>query len=69
VEERIGARGEVLVPLEVERTRRDLESAYREGYRSGRRSCSCTATRYRQHEQKIAELARAIGYLQVSVSA
>src|SRR5258708_29783188 len=33
VEERIGARGEVLVPLDAERTRRDLESAYREGYR------------------------------------
>ena len=34
VEERIGARGQVRVPLELERTRRDLESAYREGYRS-----------------------------------
>src|SRR2546425_904103 len=34
VEERIGARGEVLVPLDAERTRRDLESAYREGYRT-----------------------------------
>ena len=34
VEERIGAHGAVLIPLEVERARRDLESAYREGYRS-----------------------------------
>src|SRR5467141_3183721 len=67
VEERIGARGEVLVPLEVERTRRDLESAYREGYRSAA-IVLMHGYRYRQHEQKIAELARAIGYLQVSVS-
>src|SRR5216683_5011506 len=67
VEERIGARGKVLVPLEVERTRRDLESAYREGYRSAA-IVLMHGYRYRQHEQKIAELARAIGYLQVSVS-
>src|SRR2546423_8965384 len=67
VEERIGARGQVLVPLEAGQIRRDLEAAYREGYR-------CVAIvlmhgyRYRQHEQEIAELARAIGYSQVSVS-
>jgi 5-oxoprolinase (ATP-hydrolysing) len=67
VEERIGARGEVLVPLEAERTRRDLESAYREGYRSAA-IVLMHGYRYRQHEQKIAELARAIGYSQVSVS-
>ncbi|TMH72239.1 MAG: 5-oxoprolinase [Betaproteobacteria bacterium] len=67
VEERIGARGEVRVALEVERTRRDLESAYREGYRSAA-IVLMHGYRYRQHEQKIAELARAIGYSQVSVS-
>src|SRR5712692_10153570 len=67
VEERIGARGEVLVPLEVERARRDLESAYREGYRSAA-IVLMHGYRYRQHEQKIAELARAIGYAQVSAS-
>src|SRR6266852_1856043 len=67
VEERIGARGEVLVPLDAERTRRDLESAYREDYRSAA-IVLMHGYRYRQHEQKIAELARAIGYSQVSVS-
>src|SRR5437867_3805090 len=67
VEERIGARGEVRVALEVERTRRDLESAYREGYRSAA-IVLMHGYRYRQHEQKIAKLARAIGYSQVSVS-
>src|SRR5437667_10974430 len=33
VEERIGARGQVLVPLECGQIRRDLEAAYREAYR------------------------------------
>src|SRR6266702_4646681 len=67
VEERIGARGQVLVPLEVEHTRRDLESAYREGYRSAA-IVLMHGYRYRQHERKIAELARATGYSQVSAS-
>src|SRR5437879_3728085 len=67
VEERIGARGEVLVPLEVERARRDLESAYSEGYRSAA-IVLMHGYRYRQHEQEIAKLARAIGYSQVSAS-
>ncbi len=67
VEERIGARGEVLVPLDAERTGRDLESAYGEGYRSVA-IVLMHGYRHRQHEQKIAELARAIGYSQISVS-
>ncbi|HYS51108.1 MAG TPA: hydantoinase/oxoprolinase N-terminal domain-containing protein, partial [Burkholderiales bacterium] len=67
VEERIGARGEVLVPLEAEQTRRDLESAYREGYRSAA-IVLMHGYRYKQHERRIAELARAIGYSQVSAS-
>src|SRR6267142_323140 len=67
VEERIGARGEVLVPLEAEQTRRDLESAYREGYRSAA-IVLMHGYRYKEHERRIAELARAIGYSQVSVS-
>src|SRR5882724_4740683 len=65
--ERKGERGQVLVPLEAERARRDLESAYREGYRSAA-VVLMHGYRYRQHEQKIAELARAIGYSQVSAS-
>src|SRR5258708_26083631 len=34
VEERLGARGEMLVPLDIEATRRNLEAAYRADYRS-----------------------------------
>ncbi len=67
VKERIGAQGDVLVVLDFEQARRDLESAYREGYRSVA-IVLMHGYRYRQHEQKIAELARAIGYSQVSVS-
>src|SRR5229473_2410646 len=67
VEERMGARGDVLVPLDAGGTRRDLESAYREGYRSAA-IVLMHGYRHRQHEEKIAELARAIGYSQVSVS-
>jgi len=67
VEERIGARGQVLVPLEVERARRDLESAYREGYRSVA-IVLMHGYRHKEHERRIAELARAIGYSQVSAS-
>src|SRR2546425_8628022 len=34
VEERIGARGEVVVPLNADKTSSDLKSAFREGFRS-----------------------------------
>ena len=34
IDERVGAHGEVLTPLDVEGTRRDLQAAYDEGYRS-----------------------------------
>src|SRR5216683_625324 len=67
VEERVGARGEVLVALDVENARRDLETAYAEGYRSIA-IVLMHGYRYPDHEQRIAGLARAIGYEQVSVS-
>jgi len=67
VEERLGARGEVLVPLDIEATRRDLETAYREGFQSIA-IVFMHAYRYPQHEKKVAALARSTGYDQVSVS-
>src|SRR6266545_4873794 len=67
VEERIGARGEVLVALDLERARRDLEAAYAEGYRSIA-IVLMHGYRYPEHERRIAGLARSIGYSQVSVS-
>src|SRR5436189_3392427 len=34
VEERVGARGEIVLPLDAERAKRDLRAAYAEGFRS-----------------------------------
>src|SRR5713101_4993562 len=67
VEERLGARGEVLVPLDAEATRRNLRAAYLEGYRSVA-IVFMHGYRHPRHENEVAALARAIGYEQVSVS-
>ena len=67
VEERVGARGKVLTPLDVESTRRNLQAAHDEGYRS-LAIVLMHGYRYQEHEQQVAAMARAIGYGQVSVS-
>ena len=67
VEERVGAHGEVLMPLNLERTRRQLQAAHDEGYRSVA-IVLMHGYRYQAHEQQVAAMARAIGYGQVSVS-
>jgi len=67
IDERVGAHGEVLTPLDVEGTRRDLQAAYDEGYRSIAIVCM-HGYRYQEHEKQAAAMARAIGYEQVSVS-
>jgi len=66
VEERIGARGDVWVPLDAEGPARPRIGVPR-GYRSAA-IVLMHGYRHRQHEEKIAELARATGYSQVSVS-
>ncbi len=67
IDERVGAHGELLTPLDVEGTRRDLQAAYDEGYRSIAIVCM-HGYRYQEHEKQAAVMARAIGYEQVSVS-
>src|SRR5487761_1681920 len=67
IDERVGALREVLTPLAVEATRRDLQAAYDEGYRSIAIVCM-HGYRYQDHEKQVATMARAIGYGQVSVS-
>jgi 5-oxoprolinase (ATP-hydrolysing) len=67
VEERVGARGEVLTPLDVESTRRNLQVTHDEGYRS-LAIVLMHGYRYQEHEKQVAAMARAIGYGQVSVS-
>jgi 5-oxoprolinase (ATP-hydrolysing) len=67
VDERVNARGDVLMPLDADGVRRDLDAAYAEGYR-----CAAIVLmhgyRHTRHESRIAEIARAAGFTQVSVS-
>jgi len=67
VEERLTAEGEVLVPLDEAAARAALEDAYGAGYRSVAIAL-LHGYRYHAHERRLAELARAAGFPQVSVS-
>ena len=67
VEERHSAQGEILVPLKLETAKVGLQAAFADGIRS----CAIVLMhgyRYPAHEQQLADLARAIGFTQVSVS-
>ncbi len=70
VKERYSAQGEEMVPIASEersRLRTLLKSAYEDGIRAVA-IAFLHSYRYPQHEQQIAELARSIGFAQVSVS-
>src|SRR5213593_1162844 len=67
VEERIGARGELVLPLDAERAKRDLQAAYAEGYRSVA-IVFMHGYRYTEHERRVAALAAEVGFPQISVS-
>ncbi len=67
VDERIGARGEVITELGEDALRRDLRDAYGDGFRSVAVVCM-HGYRYPAHEARIGEIARAIGFPQVSQS-
>ena len=67
VEERIGARGDVLLPLDAEKTRRALQAVFADGYRS-LAIVLMHGYRYQEHEKRVAAIAREIGYTHVSVS-
>jgi len=67
IDERIGARGEVVRELDVEQGRQALQSAFDNGIRS----CAIVLMhgyRYTAHEQKLKALAEQIGFTQISVS-
>ena len=67
IDERIGARGEIVVPLDIDAAARELRAAYADGFGA----CAIVLMhgyRFPEHERKLAELARAIGFGQVSVS-
>jgi 5-oxoprolinase (ATP-hydrolysing) len=67
VTERVGAHGELIVPLDEAAAERDLNAAYEHGLRSVAVVCM-HGYRYPEHERRIGELARRIGFTQVSLS-
>ena len=67
VEERVGARGAVLLPLDEQKTEADLKKAFEEGYRSIA-IVFMHGYRFPEHENRTAELAGQIGFTQISVS-
>ncbi|HLX29485.1 MAG TPA: hydantoinase B/oxoprolinase family protein [Casimicrobiaceae bacterium] len=67
VDERIGARGDIVRPIDLA----TLEPALRDAFAAGIRALAIVLMhgyRYPQHERAVAELAKAIGFAQVSVS-
>ncbi|AMM18721.1 5-oxoprolinase (plasmid) [Burkholderia sp. PAMC 28687] len=67
IDERIGARGEVVHELDVEQARQALQGAFDNGIRS----CAIVLMhgyRYTAHEKKLKNLAESIGFTQISVS-
>ena len=67
VQERIGARGEVHLALDEALARADLVKSYKDGCRSIA-IVLMHGYRYPKHEAKVAELARQVGFTQISVS-
>lgn len=67
ITERLDAKGNVLVPLDIDASHRDLRELYDAGYRS---LAICLVHSYRNpiHEQEIASIARSIGYETVCMS-
>ncbi len=67
VEERVSARGEVVTPLDEIATTNSLQAAWNKGFRAIA-IVFMQGYRYHDHELRVAEMARAIGFTQVSVS-
>src|SRR5258708_5681552 len=67
VEERVGARGDLIGKLDEEDVKEKLRTAYNEGFRSIA-IVFMHGYRYTAHEEKVARLARDSGFTQVSVS-
>ncbi len=67
VDERMGAHGEVVRALNVDKTRADLAAAFDRGFRAIA-IVLLHGYRYSEHERAIGAMARATGFSQVSVS-
>nr|WP_199899728.1 hydantoinase B/oxoprolinase family protein [Sneathiella glossodoripedis] len=66
-DERIDADGNVIQPLNIEKTRKNLQAAYDDGIRAVA-IAFLHGYRYHDHENRVAELAKEIGFTQISVS-
>ncbi len=67
VDERIGAHGDVVKPLDLAAARADLEAVYAAGFRSVA-IVLMHGYRYHAHEAALEAVARAVGFTQVSAS-
>lgn len=67
VDERIGPKGETIIPLNLESIRKDLETAFRTGITSIA-IVTMHGYRYPEHERKLADFAKKIGFKQISTS-
>ena len=67
IEERVDVDGNILTPLNLETARTQLQQAYDSGLRAIAIVCM-HGYRYHDHEQKLGQLAREIGFTQISIS-
>src|SRR5258708_848052 len=67
VDERVGARGEGVLPLDAGKAKADLRAAFAEGYRSIA-IVFMHGYRFTEHESRVAELAKEVGFTHISVS-
>ena len=67
IDERVGADGEVLTPLDEAKTRADLQAVFDAGFRSIA-IVLMHGWRFTDHERRVGRMAREIGFEQVSVS-
>ncbi|WP_343582844.1 hydantoinase B/oxoprolinase family protein [Herbaspirillum sp.] len=67
VDERLGAHGEVVQPLDTVGVRQQLAALHTQGYRAVA-IVLMHGYRYTAHEEKLAEIAAELGYTQISVS-
>lgn len=67
IKERIGARGDIQIPLNINDSEPQLQSAFDQGFRA----CAIVLMhgyRFTKHEEELAQLARKIGFTQISTS-
>ena len=67
VDERLNAQGEILIPLDKDKAKTAMQQAYNKGYRAIA-IVLMHGYRYTAHEKQLAQIAKHIGYTQISSS-